>query len=624
MARETREIYEFGSYRLDVDEHTLERVDGTKNGSLPDKAFHALTILVRNRGRLVTKRELIDEIWPDAFVEENNLDKCIHAIRHALGERRGEQAFIETVRKHGYRFVADVAQTPPTNGRGMARASSASDPLEEKPLAARNPREILARSAAYVLIALGVLASAFFYLYRATPASPQRSIAVLPFAPIESGARDDIYELGMADSLIHKLTSSKGMLVRPLSATRKYTGEANDPISAGRAEKVEFVIASNYQIVDERMRVISQLINVESGQIEETVRSEASVGNKFTLQDAIAHDIANFVFARLGRTPIGIPERRGTESEDAYRLLLTGLDLTDQRNPGDARKAQGYFQQAIDLDPRFARAYAGFARAIIAGSNLGGGVPREESQRARSAIDTALSLDPDLAVAHSALAELKFVYDWEFDAAEADVRRALELDPQDASAHGLYGAMLAARGSFDSALTEVGTALELDPNSLALQRDRGRILYLARRYDEAIDQLKKVLDRNPNYATAQGWLALSLEQKGNDREAFEWLTKQRTPEEKARLQTLFDQSGMRGISQDFYEDQKGNIDTPAANFYRLARLAVKLGDHDSAFRHLESAIQYRNAQMVMLMVEPAFDPIRDDPRYTDVLRQIGL
>ncbi len=267
MSLEKKEIFEFEGFRLDIGERTLTRTDGSKNGQLPEKAFQTLVILVRNSGRLLTKHELIDRIWPDSFVEENNLDKCVHAIRQVLGEKPGEQKFIETVRKHGYRFVAEVTAmetsrdsgaklldseflTEPTafethlpstistattrSGELVVSAEWSADDVEKIVQENRNihpesqpvlePNRTswtIKRSIVVAVLLLAPLAAMIYFPFFRSSDSKSvavtRSIAVLPLRPIDPANRSDIFEIGIADALIQRLTAIKGFVVLPLS-----------------------------------------------------------------------------------------------------------------------------------------------------------------------------------------------------------------------------------------------------------------------------------------------------------------------------------------------------------------------------------------------------------------------
>jgi DNA-binding winged helix-turn-helix (wHTH) protein/TolB-like protein/Tfp pilus assembly protein PilF len=675
MSVKEKELYEFGGFRLDVAEHFLVRLSG-KRVPLSEKAFETLCVLVRNSGHLVHKDELLNQVWADSFVEENNLDKCIHAIRRALGEKPGEQKIIETVRKHGYRFVAEVrrieegkpiyeeSQIPlntkqfptervlstvaetqmqnvgeliasedrrheadgkqPEESTGQTAAvelGSANSALRSKP----KYRTVLV--AGLILGAIGI--GYYFFVARKTASgvSGKKTIAVLPLKPINTANRDEIYEVGIADSLILRLSSMKGLVVRPLSATRKYVDIGQDPLAAGREQQVDYVLASNYQLAGGKIKVTSQLFNVANGQIEGTYQSEQDAANVFVMQDAIAGEVGAKLLARFATTSSGPMARRGTTNEEAYRLYLQGRNLTTNRTPAGTRKAVEYFEQAIRLDPSFAPAYSGMAHSLIASGNLGGGLPRVEYERAKEVVQKALALDHNLAEGYAVLGELKFTYEWDFAGAEKDLLRAVELEPNADLAHERYAFYLAVRGRFDEAIAEAKKAQEFNPSSLQHQQVYGVILYLARRYDEAILQFRRVIEVDENHATAYAWLWLVYDMKGDDAQAYEWFMKsqKRTNPERVELfQKAYKTLGWRGVREKLYELNKVKEQMPTANYYAMARQCALMGDKEQAFAYLNKAIEKRQGQMIMLNVEPSFDILRGDPRFDGLVTRVGL
>jgi tetratricopeptide (TPR) repeat protein/TolB-like protein len=458
-------------------------------------------------------------------------------------------------------------------------------------------------------------------------ADGEKSIAVLPLKPINSANRDEIYEIGIADSLIIKLNSMKGFKVRPLSATRKYSDIGQDPIAAGKEQQVDYVLASNYQLAGGKIKVTSQLFNVANGQSEGTYQSEQDAANVFMMQDAIAGEVGNKLLARFATTSSRPMAKRGTTNEEAYGRYLQGRNLTFNRTPEGTRKAVENFEQAIRLDPNFARAYSGMAHALIASGNLGGGLPRVEYEKAREVVQKALALDNNLAEGYAVLGELKFTYEWDFAGAEKDLLRAIELEPNSDLAHEQYASYLVARGRFEEAIAEIKTALEIDPNSLMYQLNNGRILYQARHYDEAILQLKRLIEVNQDYPLAYGWLLLVYEMKGDSAQAYESFKKfqKRIYSEHIELfQKTYETSGWQAVRQKSFELNKVNDQMPSANYYAMARQCALMGDKEQAFAYLNKAIEKRQGQMCMLNVDPPFDILRADPRFDELVRRVGL
>ncbi|MCA1639794.1 MAG: hypothetical protein LC768_15955, partial [Acidobacteria bacterium] len=488
--------------------------------------------------------------------------------------------------------------------------------------------------AAFALVALliGAIGLGYYFFYARKTASgmvSKKSIAVLPLKPINTASRDEIYEVGIADSLILKLSSMKGFVVRPLSAIRKYSDIEQDPLAAGQEQKVDYVLASNYQLAGGRIRITAQLFNVASGQIEETYKSEKEAGDVFAMQDAIAGEVGNILSAQFATTSSSPTTKRGTTNEEAYRLYLQGIYLNDKRNTSDTRKAVEAFEQAIRLDPNYARAWAGKAHAHRSFSNFGvrDVNVHEEHQKSMEAINKALELDQNLSEAYSVLCENKMYYEYDFAGAEASCRRAIELKPNSPQAHNIYARFLMGPGGrSDEAITEIKTAIDLDPTAYYHQAIYRIVLTYARRFDEADQQLERLVAMNPNNADGTFWYVGGLDMQSNNSEAFERLMRFQTlakTDEKTRqlFKTAYQTSGWQGVLR---ERAKWLYEYNLAHFFQSACINAQIGDKDKAFEYLEKSYQERELWMAYLQADPRLDPLRDDPRFQDLLRRIGL
>ncbi len=649
-----KHFYQFKSFRLDVAERQLLR-----NGdavALTPKAFDVLVALVERGGHLVEKDELLKSVWADSFVEEANVPRIVHTLRKVLGEDENGNKFIETVAKKGYRFVAEVdeireqAAQKSTNGNHHSAAEKLPETIVTEKLSAAEFQllpsakvETVAplvkeqkHTTRFTLIAVGCL-SAVFLIFLVSfnrqsesslnPNEP-KSIAVLPLKSLTAENRDSIYELGVADSLILKLSPVKGLIVRQLSATRQYADVEQDAIAAGREQKVDYVLASNYQIADGRVRITSQLINVQSGLVEEVFKEEQNNSNRFAVQDAVAANIGQKLLKKLNRESNNLSTKRYTANEEAYRLYLDGMNLTDKKNIKEARKAAELFEQAVKLDPNYALGYAGLAYAHCTIATHGGN-PLEEYPKAMNAVQRALALDENLAEAHSNLGQIQHVYEWKHGEAEKSHRRAIELDPNSSFAHRTYAFHLLDMGRFDEAVAEIKTAIDLDPNSIWNQSGLGTILYLARRYDEAIVQLKRVVRMDANFFRTYIGLSRSFEQKGDYAQAFEWFLRGETQrgksaEELNAWKTVYDESGWQGVLQRQLEMSKEKEKKGEAKSAAVVRLSAQLGDTEQAFAYLEKSYQKHELLMVQLLIDPRLDSLRSDPRFDEMVKRVGL
>lgn len=640
MLVKNKELYEFGVFRLDVTERTLTRSDSSKNSELPDKAFQTLCLLVRQSGHLLTKKELMAQIWPDSFVEENNLDKCIHAIRLVLGEKSSEQKYIQTVRKHGYRFVADVRKVagPDSNNGFSERVSlpEASLPIREPDnavptqagkLTVRPVRRIYFIAAALVI----VIVSAGLYLVpkRYAAAERVRSLAVLPLMPIDTSNRNALHEGGITDSLILKLSAIKGLTVRPLSAVRKYADVEQDPIVAGHEQVADYVLASNYQMSGDRIQVTAQLFDVETGQVAQTFKVEKAGEDTFAMQDAVARDISDSLVARFELASGATISNRGTTNENAYLFYLNARNLMGRTSLPIAQESVEYLEEAVRLDPQFARAYAGLARGRVELSNLVDD-PAQDCDKARIAIERGLVLDNNLAEAHLSSGLLKHRCEWNFAEAESEFRRAVEIDTNSDAAHAAYASYLNTVGRSDEAIAEIERAIALSPNSVLNHIQHGIILYFARQYDASVNAFRHASEVG-QLGKAHGWMWTACIAKGDEAQAFEWFLKDQNEKQlkpdvarAEKYKLIFKMTGWKGIREEELGAERASPIYSKGRFYRLARWSTQLGNYDEAFAYLNSALERRDAQLLLLKFEPTFDAIRSDLRYAELLKRIGF
>jgi DNA-binding winged helix-turn-helix (wHTH) protein/tetratricopeptide (TPR) repeat protein len=684
-----KEIFDFEGFRLNVAERFLARSGSDERVQLSEKAFQTLCVLVRNAGHLVQKNELLNQVWADSFVEENNLNKCIHAVRRALGERGDGRQFIETVKKHGFRFVAEVRTLEleetsnavhPENGfqSKTKRNSSSEFPLSPKQTTTNrlgavvaladwrrqadgneaveqvSPLTALGESTekitglellpakpnskskylqyrvpllALAAILIGAIGFGYYFFYSGKTTSRingKKSIAVLPVVPIDSARRDEIYEVGIAHSLIQKLRSTEGFVVRPLSAIRKYAGIEQDSLAAGREQRVGYVMTSTYQLANGKIRVTAQIVNVASGEVEETFTCEKDAAEVFTMQDAIADDIGNKLLTLFDTTAASAEGKRGTTDEEAYRLYLQGMYLYDKRTPADAQKAVALLEQAIQSDPNYSQAWAAKAHVHRALGNFSSNT-HEEYKKSIEAINRALELDENLADAHSALCENKFFYERDFAGAELECKRALELEPNSSLSHQIYSRNLMVLERFDESIAEIKTAIDLEPTSLFSQRNFGVAYYYARRYTEAVSQFRRVTEMDPNFEATYPWLINSLKLQGNDAEAFDWFMRWQAVrgadgETAHAFRTAFQITGWQGVES---ERIKRFDESKIRTFFMEACMAAQAGNREKALEYLENSYRRREWGMAYLGIEPSFDVLRGEPRFDDILRRVN-
>ncbi|HVG39154.1 MAG TPA: winged helix-turn-helix domain-containing protein [Pyrinomonadaceae bacterium] len=640
MLEEKHSSYQFDAYHVDTARRLLLR-DG-EPVVMTAKAYDLLLAFVERRDQILSKRELMDHLWPDTAVEENNLSVQVSALRKALGERAGEHRYIVTVPGRGYQFVAEV-KSPASRPNGAEGFLPAVPPAEKAPPPAnegrtRHPARFLTLA---VVLGLGVLTLAFAawrWVENKKTAPPDagasvaptlspRSLAVLPFKMIGGGDEAEQYiGLGLADALIGKLGSMTQVTVRPTNAVRQYADPAGDPLRAGRELRVDAVLDGNVQRVGDRLRVTVQLLRTSDGAWLWTEKFDENAGDLFLVQDRVSDEAARRLAGELTQTERSRLARRYTQNGEAYHLYLKGRYFWNKRTPEAMRQAIKYFNEAVERDPNYALAYAGLADCYNLSSEYGQLSPRESYARGKAAARRALELDESLAEAHTALAFAHFNHDWDWAGAEREYRRALELNPSYATAHHWYSVSLAAAGRFDEAYAEARRAIEIDPLSLIINANLGWLLYLGRRYDESEKQLQSTLALDENFAGPRYYLASVYREQGRYAEAVtEFERVLANPAAAHRTTGLAYTYAITGKSQKARALLDGLRQQPIAlNNYNIAVVYAGLGEKDEAFRWLERAFGDRSWWLVYLKVDPPLDRLRDDPRFPELMRRVGL
>jgi len=623
--------YEFGPFLLDPFKRRLLR-DG-KPIPLTPKAFDTLLALVQNNGRIIEKDELMKEIWASAVVEEGGLARNISTLRKALGETPGEHQYIATLPGRGYRFVASVRALPDENRRLT--------PEEETDAPAISRHWRVSRKVIVIsILAIGLVVTVLYAIYpwtgrgskqrdAAASVAPVRSVAVLPFKPLLADERDDYLGLGLADVLITRLSNLRQVVVRPTSAVRKYVDPRQDPLVAGHELKVEAVLEGSIRRVDRRIRVTARLISVPDGRSLWAGQFNAEAADLFTIEDSIAQKVAGALAPRLTGAEQQSLSKHYTANREAYQLYLKGRHSWYGWTGERARKSAEYFGQALKLDPDYALAHAGLARAYTQLGYFDEAPPKEIMPKAKAAAENALRLDETLAEAYDALAAVSLRYEWDFAKAEREIKRAIELNPNYSEAHYLYSEYFIALGRFDEAIVEQRRAQELDPLTPLIVTTAGWVYSCLRRHDQAEAAFRKALELDPNFVKAHNQLGWALYKKGLEQEAVAEFLRAGTlagaePDTIIALRQAFAARGMRGYWRKELELAQEEARWKRVSPIIMARLYTELGDKDRAFAWLQQAYQERNGKLSFLKTLPGFENLRADPRFADLVRRIGI
>ncbi|HWP43668.1 MAG TPA: winged helix-turn-helix domain-containing protein [Blastocatellia bacterium] len=579
-----KRFYEFGPFRVDTRERILLRA-GIQIALTP-KAFDTLCVLIQNSGHVLMKDELMKRIWPDSFVEEATLAQNIFTLRKILGESPDEHQYIETVPKRGYRFIARVKSW---------------DDVSAEPGAGQAP----------------------------APAPSLRSLAVLPFRPLGPESDDEYFGLGMADALITKLSNIRKIIVRPTSAVARYTNPTQEPAAIGRELKVEMVLEGRIQRVQERVRVTVQLVNVENSAPLWAKKFDGEFVDIFGVQDEISSQVVEALTLELSSNEMKLLTKHHTTNAAAYQQNLKGRYQWNRWTEEGFRKSIEYFKQAIEIEPDYAQAYAGIADTYNALAFYSHIPPHEAMPKVKEAAERALHIDDTLAEAHLSLASVLMFYDWQWQAAEREFKKAIELNPSYPMAHQGYGLFLIAMGRFEEAKAAHARALELDPISPLLITTAGFPFYFAGQYDEAIEQYKISLEVEPNFGLTHASLGDAYTHKGMYEEAvLEYERGMVLFGRKVSFLTslghVYGLSGNVAAARQILEEIQALAETRYVSPLSIAIVHIGLGEKDAAFDWLQKSFDERSNRLVYLNVQPTFNPIRSDSRFKRLLARVGL
>jgi serine/threonine protein kinase/Tfp pilus assembly protein PilF len=457
--------------------------------------------------------------------------------------------------------------------------------------------------------------------------APIDSIAVLPFQNKSTDPETEYLSEGLSESLIYGLSQLPNLKVSPTSSVSRYKGNDIDPVAIGTNLGVNAVTTGRFAQHGDDLTISVELVDVRNNKLLWGGHYDRKLADLMSTQREIASEITQ----NLRLKPSGADERRAmrqyAKNSEGYQLYLKGHYYASRYTKEGFNKGIEYFEQAIAKDPNFALAYSGLAFCYL---NQIDWVfaPKDSVPKAKQAIENALRIDPSLAEAHTMRAMLLLQYDWDWPQAEQEFRKALELDPNYALGRSFLAWHLAAMGRFDEAIAEDKRALDLDPLSAAVNADLGWDLYLARRYDEAIEQLRKAVDLESNYWVSHVLLGRCYEQTGKPKEAVAAFEKARQvensiPEVIAALGHGYAVAGRRAEALKTIRELQERSKKEFVPSYTIATIYTGLGMKEQAIQYLIKSFEEGSYYMIHLRVEPILDPLRADPRFTDVMRRVG-
>ncbi len=570
----------FGVFEFDLRSGELRKQG--RRIRLEGQPVQVLVKLLERAGELITREELQKELWPsDTYVNfEQSLNAAVKRLRQALGDSPANPRFVETLARRGYRFIA------PVSGPAEGAASTA-------PPAARRVE----------------------------------SLAVLPFG--NADPETEYLADGIAESIINHLSPLPTMRVMSRSTVFRYKDKSLDPRSVGRKLNVDAVLIGRVQQRGDALLVGAELVDVQNGWQLWGEQYNRRFADIFAVEEEIAREISEKLRVRLTGEDRSRLAKRYTASTEAYQDYLRGRYHWNRLSEEGLRKGIEYFERAIQRDPHYALAYTGLADSYGLLGFFGLAPAAAVMPKAKEAARRAIEIDDGLAEAHASLAGIFKIYDWDWAAAEREYKRAIELNPNYATAHRMYASYLAAVGRPEESLREIGLAHQLDPFSLVISMEMAWNCYMARDYERATEEALRTLELEPQFPAARSTLGMVYEQTGQYEQAVTALERARDateghPATLSSLAHVLASSGRieeaRAILDPLTELSRRQYISP----FWMAVAYAGVGQTAAALDELDKAYEKHDVILVWLGTDPRLDTLRAEPRFKELLRRIGL
>lgn len=640
---DSRSVLHFGPFQVDLASGELHK-HGVKL-RLQEQPFQILVMLLQNPGEVVTRDELRNKLWSlDTFVDfDVGLNNAVLRLRNVLGDSADSPRFIETLPRRGYRFIGQVDGRVAAQVHEDARPSKDGD--QEKavsPISATTQvakpamqwfRHRRAWTVTFVLAILLALAASLNVgglrqrVLGRSVAPAIRSLAVLPLENLSGDEAQEYFADGMTDELITDLASIASLRIISRTSTTHYKGTRKTIPEIASELNVDAVVEGSVGRSANKVRIRAQLIRAVPEEHLWAKSYERDLPDVLALQRDVASAIANEIKIHLTPQERQHLANARPVNPDAYNAYLLGDYHSSKRNPAALEKGIQYFQEAIRIDPSYAKAYAGLANAYIERDIWGGLGVGKSADQVRAATLKALELDGELAEAHALLGQIHFQYDWDWQGTEAEYKRAIQLNANLAVSYVRYAYFLQAMRRHQEALAAAHHAVELDPLSAANLSDEGRILYRARQYESAVARYQRALELDPSYVPALSRMAEAYEECEKYDQAFAAVQKFEQAAADHRgiqrlLGRLYARTGRRREALEIARTIEVDPNT-ADKAFPLAVIYSALGDRDRAIAALEKGVQTRSL-LAFVFVDPQLDPVRSDPRYSDLLQRVGL
>ena len=640
-----RKCLRFGVFEADLRNGELTKLG--RRLPLQDQPFRLLVMLLEKPGQLVTRDQLRERLWPETTVDfDHGLNKAVSKIRDALGDSAENPRFIETVPRRGYRFLADVfvidigpAEAVTLNSGTLDRShiTAASEMVAQVPSSGvaslasgaggALKRSLRWRFFGYANVAIAAIALLWLYHARQPADSKVASLAVLPLANLSGDASQDYLADGMTEELITRLGQDKALRVISRTSAMTYKNVHKPLSQIARELGVQSILEGSVLRLGGQVRITAQLIDAGADRHIWAQSYTENLGDVLAVESSIAREITARISTQLDQSaiaPVRVEKSIDPAALDAY---LKGRFFWNKRTVDSLGTAIDYFKEAIRREPSFAKAYSGLADCYaLAGDWLFGILPPQDAFiQAKDAARKALLLDDSLGEAHTSLAFALDLYGWDWDEAQRQYLRALELSPGYATAHHWYAWHLIVTGQTASGIAELKKAQSFDPLSLIIGADLADALCVARRYDESLAASRRILDLDPNFAIAyyeMGQTFTQLHRFDEAANAFKRAIQLGGPGAafESNLGYLYAVSGNVAGARQILRQLEGQHNSAiAAN---IALINVGLGDTDAAISWLHEA--YGARFNPSLLMRPAWDRLRPDPRFKELLLRLNL
>jgi len=634
-------VLRFGPYEVDVYAGELRKY-GIKI-HIQDKPLRLLGLLARRPGKLVTREELQEELWPgQTFVEyEDGLNTAIRKLRETLSDQRDKPKFIETVPRRGYRFIAPVEEVMETPHAGLEDEPSEAEPPPAAPATAppSDPGEERKApdwtvAALVLVIAIAAISYVAWRHFRAAgpkPITGSAMLAVLPFENLTGDAGEEYVSDGFTEEIISQLGRLNHDQLRVIARTSMMTYKGSrKPIKEIAQELgVNYVLEGSIRKTGDGLRVTAQLIRADDQTHLWAREYDRPLGDLVQVQGEVAQAVAQEIQVQL--SPEVKETLAGAQPVDpeAYSAYLKGRFFWNKRSGDSLTTAVGFFEETIQRNPKYAPAYAGLADAYNALMFYGFMSGAEGIPKAKAAAMKAVELDGSLAEGHASLGYVYFMWEWNWAAAEKEFQRAIQLDANYVSAHHWYALYLAALGRAPESLAQIHQAREIDPLSVIVTAASGYVAYFARQNDQAAAESEAALQKDPDFMAAHVVLGLASEGQANYGKAileFQKTLQLSNVRPGAYLDYLghaYAISGNRAEAEKILVALKDQAKSGKTTSYQAPTL-IALGRNDEAMEVLEEGFEGRSDGLLWLKVDPRFDALRADSRFQYLLRRAGM